>query len=338
MSGAGRPTDIQPKPRSRFREKAKETARAYAYIFPAGLVMLLISVFPQLFQLWMSFTDFRAEHLRFNIFDSETWEQYTPEAVGLDNYVRIIESDLNIPNYNFTRLLLFTFVWAAVNVALHVSLGIGIAMILNRERVIGRRIYRALYIIPWALPAYISALTWRNMYDPTFGAINQLLGLETGWLTDQAPPFDVAGLSWLPLAFFAVLIANTWLGWPFMMVVATGALQSIPKELYEAADIDGASRRQRFRRVTLPLLRPAMVPAVMIGFIWTFNQFNVIFFISEGGPLGMTEILVTQAYKLVADNRLYGAASAFAVVVFIILLVITLIQNRVTRATESAHA
>ena len=90
--------------------------------------------------------------------------------------------------------------------------------------------------------------------------------------------------------------------------------------------------------VTFPLLRPAMVPAIMLGFIWTFNQFNVIFFISEGGPLGLTEILVTQAYKLVAENQLYGVASAFAVIVFFILLVITLIQNRVTRATEAADA
>ena len=101
----------------------------------------------------------------------------------------------------------------------------------------------------------------------------------------------------LPLSFFAVLIANVWLGWPFMMVIATGALQSIPQELYEAAEVDGASRWQQFWRITLPLLRPAMVPAIMIGIMMTFNQFNVIYFVTGGGPVGLTEILVTQGFK-----------------------------------------
>jgi ABC-type sugar transport system permease subunit len=145
--------------------------------------------------------------------------------------------------------------------------------------------------------------------------------------------FDRAGAP--VLAFYAVLIANIWLGWPFMMVVATGALQSIPPDLYEAADVDGANKWTQFRQITLPLLRPAMVPAIMLGTIWTFNQFNVIFFITAGGPRGQTDLLVTQAYKLIQQEQLYGAAAAFTIVVFFILLVITLINNRVTRATKA---
>lgn len=328
------PTDRKKESRRRRRS---ETLRAWRYILPAGAVMGIISLFPQLFQVWMSFTDFRATNLRFNLFDTSTWERFAPPLVGIENFARILQSDLNVPNYDFGRLLGFNFTWTIVNVVLHVTIGVAIAMALNQERVIGRRVYRAFYIIPWALPAYISALTWRNMYDPTFGAVNQLLDIDLKWLTDQTAPIGGA-LGWLPLAFYAVLIANTWLGWPFMMVVATGALQSIPKELYEAADIDGASWYQKLGMVTMPLLRPAMVPAIMLGFIWTFNQFNVIYFISEGGPLGRTEILVTQAYKLVFENRLYGVASAFSIVVFLILLFVTLLQNRVTRATESYDA
>jgi ABC-type sugar transport system permease subunit len=137
------------------------------------------------------------------------------------------------------------------------------------------------------------------------------------------------------LAFFAVLLANIWLGWPFMMVVATGALQSIPPDLYEAADVDGATKWTQFRRITLPLLRPAMVPAIMLGTVWTFNQFNVIFFITAGGPRNQTDLLVTQSYKLIQQEQVYGAAAAFSIIVFFILLVITLIQNRVTQATKS---
>jgi ABC-type sugar transport system permease subunit len=137
------------------------------------------------------------------------------------------------------------------------------------------------------------------------------------------------------LAFYAVLIANIWLGWPFMMVVATGALQSIPPDLYEAADVDGSTKWNQFVQITLPLLRPAMVPAIMLGTIWTFNQFNVIFFITAGGPRGQTDLLVTQSYKLIQQEQLYGAAAAFSIIVFFILLIITLINNRITRATKA---
>jgi len=186
------------------------------------------------------------------------------------------------------------------------------------------------------------------MYDDRFGAINQLLGIvnhylgtsfptNTRWFVVTQPPIG-GPLGFLPLAFYCVLLANVWLGWPFMSVVATGALQAIPKELYEAASIDGASGWQQLWKITIPLIRPAMVPAIMLGTIWTFNQFNVIFFISQGNPFGRTEILITQSYKLVSEQRLYGAAAAFAIVVFAILLLFTLINNRITRATEAYYA
>jgi arabinogalactan oligomer/maltooligosaccharide transport system permease protein len=139
----------------------------------------------------------------------------------------------------------------------------------------------------------------------------------------------------LTLSYFALLITNIWLGWPFMTIVATGALQSIPKDLYEAASIDGATGTQQFRNITLPLLRPAMVPAAILGIITTFNLFNLIYFLSGGGPLRKTEILITTAYRLVNENKLYGVAAAFCVYIFFILLGITLLTNRITRATES---
>lgn len=132
-----------------------------------------------------------------------------------------------------------------------------------------------------------------------------------------------------------MLIANIWLGWPFMTIVATGALQSIPKELYEAASIDGATGWQQTRNITLPLLRPAMVPAAMVGMVTTFNLFHVIYFMSAGGPLGRTEILVTQAFRLINEQRLYGLAAAFCVLIFFILVPIFLITNRISKATES---
>lgn len=139
----------------------------------------------------------------------------------------------------------------------------------------------------------------------------------------------------LPLSYYAMLIANIWLGWPFMTIVATGALQSIPKEMYEAAAIDGATGPQQFWNITLPLLRPAMVPAAMVGIVTTFNLFHIIYFMSGGGPLGQTEIMVTQAFKLVNAQQLFGVAAAFSVIIALVLIPIFLITNRISRATES---
>lgn len=334
-------------PKKSFWRRMFPTFRAWAYIAPAGLLMAVITLFPQLFQVWMAFTDYRLKNLRFNLFDRETWETFAPPSVGITNFVRVLTSDLAIENYDFGRLLTFNVVWTIANVVFHLGLGIAIALALNNKDLIGKRIYRALFVLPWAIPSLITAFTWRNMYDRNFGAINQLIALASDkfnlglnsdilWLETGTPP--IGGIfSFLPLAFYAVWMANIWLGWPFMTVIATGALQSIPEELYEASRIDGANGWQQFWRITLPLIRPAMIPAAMVGTIWTFNNFNVIYFITGGGPFGRTELLVTQAYKLVFEQRLYGVAAAFSIVVFFVLLIFTIANNRITRATEAYY-
>jgi arabinogalactan oligomer/maltooligosaccharide transport system permease protein len=187
-------------------------------------------------------------------------------------------------------------------------------------------------------------MMWANMWHDKFGAINLLLqefGLKGNirWLLDTHPVVNLPQLGLvLPLSFVAALIANVWLGWPFMMVIATGALQSVPKEVYEAAEMDGISGWGKIWYITLPLIRPAMIPAIMIGIMMTFNQFNLIYFVTGGGPVGLTEILVTQGFKLVNPQGWYGVASAFNIIVFVILAVITIFTNRVTRATEAYYA
>jgi arabinogalactan oligomer/maltooligosaccharide transport system permease protein len=182
------------------------------------------------------------------------------------------------------------------------------------------------------------------MFDTQDGAINQgLIGLggifnipaqafEIDWLRQLQDPISFIPL---PLAYFALLTANTWLGWPLNSVVATGALQSIPGELYEAAEMDGASGWQKFRHITVPFLRPAMIPYAVYGFVVTFNLFYLTYFMTGGEPRGRTELLVTQAFKLVNDRQLFGVAAAFSVFMFFILLTITLLFNRVTKATAS---
>ncbi len=310
-------------------EKIRRNKLAYKYILPAALVMAIVTAYPIVYEVWMAFTNFSIVNLK----------NPHPAFVGLRNFIMILKNQVPLENFNFWRTLGFNVIWTVVNVFFHVTIGISLAMALNTPKFALKKLYRALLIIPWAVPSYISALIWRNMFDTQFGAVNLLLaklGLphNIAWLTNPNAPIKF--LSILPYAFYADLITNVWLGFPFMMVVATGALQSIPKELYEAARIDGASEAGQFFHITLPLIRFAMMPAIMLGVIWTFNQFNIIYLVSGGGPLGETEILVTQAYKLVNPGGLFGIASAFGLVVFLILLGITLFTNRITKATESA--
>jgi ABC-type sugar transport system permease subunit len=396
-----------------FSKGMRTSGIPWLFIAPALIIMLFITFYPQLYQITIAFQDFGVENLT---------AANPAEFVGLDNFRRVLVEGLNVPNYAFFPLLGFNIMWTLFNVLFHVLIGVSVALALNAQHVVGRRIYRVLFVIPWALPGYITGLIWNNLWQRNDGGINLLaetfnerLGTSfattTDWLGQTDPPIDVraavpyiiifgcafavflllrwvitkglrdkstgqialdrgvfgigltvlfgvAGIGTLVgllqvgpevstpvtqlfdragapvLAFYAVMISNIWLGWPFMMVVATGALQSIPADLYEAADVDGATKWEQFRAITLPLLRPAMVPAIMLGTIWTFNQFNVIFFITAGGPRGQTDLLITQAYKLIQQEQQYGAAAAFSLIVFFILLIITLINNRVTQATK----
>ena len=324
--------------RSRGR-RARQNLQPYLYLVPAFAVMAVITFYPLIFQVWMSFHEFGQINFRVR-------NPVPPEFIGLDNYIRIATSKLQIPNFEFVRLVLFNLFWAFSNVVVHVIIGVVVAVILNTRGLWFRGIYRAIFILPVVIPSIIVAVVWRNMFDPDAGAVN--LGLQgLGGLFGISPDNPAFHLNWLrqpndpipfiplPLAFFAMLTANTWLGWPLNSVVATGALQSIPGELYEAAEIDGAGWWQKFRNVTAVYLRPAMLPYAIYGFVITFNLFFLPYFMTQGEPFGRTEILVTQAYRLAYERRLFGVAAAFAVYLFFLLLVITLITNKLAKATKS---
>ncbi len=323
-----------------FWGRTRTTRTAYTYLFPALLVMSIITFYPILYQFWMSLTDFGPRSI------NPLVKTYVPpQYVGLENYKLIVQDklatvDADLATFHFWPTLGFNLWWTFSNVIFHVSIGIAIAVLLNTEGLWFKKIYRAIYILPMVLPQLVIATVWRNMFDGEYGAVNLALKAILGpvfgsehfnilWLRSQTPFLG------LPLSYYAMLITNIWLGWPFMTIVATGALQSIPKELYEAASIDGATGWQQFWNITLPLLRPAMVPATILGIITTFNLFHVIYFISEGGPLGKTEILVTQAYKLINGNSLFGLGAAFSVFIFIILGIISAITAKISRVAES---
>jgi len=305
----------------------RKNRQAYAYVAPAIVGMLLLVFYPFAYGITLSFTDSNIYNTAKPI--SEIW-------VGLRNYAEILgqfgfarrsEGGWVINYLNFYWTLLFTVIWTVCNVAFGVASGLFLALILNTRDLALRPAYRVLLILPWAMPTYITALIWKGMFHQQFGVINQLL---------QA--FGASAINWFdhPItSFLAAWTTNAWLSFPFMMVVSLGALQSIPADLYEAAQVDGATRWQQFRAITLPSLRPALVPAVIISVIWTFNQFNVIYLVTAGDPSGSTEILVTQAYKFAFERYRYGYAAAYSTVIFGILLVYGTIQNRLSRATEA---
>jgi arabinogalactan oligomer/maltooligosaccharide transport system permease protein len=236
--------------------------------------------------------------------------------VGLANYTAIGRADglgLTHP-MSFWFTLVVTVVWTLLNVVAHIGIGLALALLLHRKGLRLSPIFRVLLILPWAIPNYVTALAWRGLFDEHVGAINQLL--QAGG-ADSVAWWD-HGLT----AFSANLCTNIWLGFPFMMVIALGALGSIPEPLIEAARIDGANAWQRFRFVILPQLMPAMMPAILLGTIWTFNAFNVIYLVSGGAPAHQTDILVSEAYRWAfeAQGR-YGYASAYSVLIFGLLFV-----------------
>jgi arabinogalactan oligomer/maltooligosaccharide transport system permease protein len=215
--------------------------------------------------------------------------------------------------------------WTVANVILHVTIGVALALVLSRKWLAFRGVFRMLLILPWAIPNYITALIWKGMFQGEYGAVNSLLHA-----------FGLSDVSWFSswsTAFSANVITNTWLGFPFMMVVALGALETIPRELYEAASVDGASAWQRFRHITLPHLRPALGPAIALGSIWTFNMFNVIFLVSGGKPGDSTNILVTDAYRWAFERGdRYGMAAAYGTIIFLILLLWNVFGARIVRS------
>jgi arabinogalactan oligomer / maltooligosaccharide transport system permease protein len=250
-------------------------------------------------------------------------------SVGLDNYQRLFENEQI--RSNFSRVFVWTFLFALFTVALQFGLGLFLAIVFHNARMRGRRYYRSLLIIPYAIPSFMTALVWQGMMNQRFGVLNRWLGTDFGWLDSQ----------WLP--YFSILLVSMWLGWPYMFLVCTGALQSIPDDLTEAAKVDGASGPMRFRRITFPLLLIAVSPLLIASFAFNFNNFNIIYLLTEGRPpvpgsvAGRTDILITYTYKLAfAGGRGadYGFAAAVSFVIFVITAVISAIGFHFTRTYE----
>jgi len=214
------------------------------------------------------------------------------------------------------------------------ALGMFLAIALNDPRLRGQKVYRALLIVPYAISGFISLLIWAGFFNRDFGLINEMTGLSVNWF----------GETWS--ARLAVILTNLWMGFPYMFLVCTGALQAISSDLKEAARIDGASGWQGFRRITLPLMLVTVAPLLVASFAFNFNNFNAIYLLTKGGPFapdnptaGGTDILISYTFRLAfgASGAQIGFASAISVLLFILTGVIAALQFRATRSLEEVN-
>ena len=319
----------------RKRKDSKRLALTTMLLAPAVVGIAILYVYPLYYEFSLSFTKMNIRNfvdpgLFFGLTMEGTplapWGAEKDIFIGVQNYIDVFTGPV-LKQTGFWQLLAQTLIWTVVCIFFHVTLGIGLALMLNRK-LRGRTIYRALIILPWAIPVFISLQIWRTEYNFQFGAVNQVIGL-----------FGIPPQQWLSdpyMNFLAMIITNIWLGVPFMMVITLGGLQSISQEYYEAAEIDGASGRHQFFGITLPLLRPVLVPAVLLGVFLTFNNINVPYFINQN-ELETSEILVSALYRAAFNFSRFGFAAAFAFVIFGILLAFTLWYVRQTKILKGSY-
>jgi arabinogalactan oligomer/maltooligosaccharide transport system permease protein len=267
-------------------------------------------------------------------FTSEAGETIQPGwqiFVGFENFTRILTAPA--VRGPFLRVFLWNYAFAILSVVLTFVVGLGLAVAMNHPSMRGKKVYRSLLIIPYALPSFMTALIWAGMLNQEFGIINELLGADIAWLRDP----------WMAKA--SVLLVNTWLGFPYMFLISTGALQAIPEELKEAAIVDGATAPQSFRRITFPLLMVSLAPLLIASFAFNFNNFNIIYLLNRGGPpiegaltpAGHTDILISYTFRLAFESGRgaeWGFASSIAILIFLMVATISAISFRRTRALE----
>lgn len=284
------------KNRKNFYKDIRQYPSGYLMVAPAFILVSALIVYPIIYNLVVSLSNL-------NLLTFKNWQ-----VVGFDNFVEVFTDP------NFYGILLITLFWTVINLFFHVFIGFWLALFI--ERVLPWRwFWRAIFIIPWAIPQFISALSWRAFLHNDFGLFNHVLrqivpGLALNWLGDP---------KW---ALVSCIVVNVWLGFPFMMLVTTGGLKNIPPHLFEAAQIDGATQWQVIRYVIWPWVWQVLKPAAVLGFLWTFNNFNVVWLVTNGGePADSVHILVTYAFKVGFGLYRYGYAAAFGLIIMALMLI-----------------
>jgi arabinogalactan oligomer/maltooligosaccharide transport system permease protein len=299
---------------------------------PAIVLVIFFVVMPILFGIALAFTNYG-------------FPNYLPQKnlvswVGFENVTKIIK----LPMWNdaFIGIFTWTLIWAVMATFTCFAGGLLVAILLNNKLVKYKKFWRTIFILPYSVPGLISLLVWSNMLNGQFGPIN--LTLKQFGIID--PYFGVlkSNIGWLsdPLtARITVILVNLWLGFPYFMALLTGIMTSISSEMYEAAYIDGATKFQKFRYITLPMVLLATTPLIIMSFSHNFNNFGAIYFLTSGGPSGVynpavgagaTDILITWIYKLTLEKQAYNIAALMSLIIFIIIGGFSLYNFRNTKA------
>lgn len=276
------------------------------FVLPAAVYLVAFFAVPVVNNITMSFRDYT------------TATFYTGEApfVGWANYVSVITSGI------FAHITGNTVLFTVVSLASTFVAGLALAVFFNSHFPLNA-VLRSLVLLPWLLPLIISAAVWRRMMDEGSGVLNQIIGAvgldAVPWLTDPR------------VALYSVILVNVWVGIPFVMVILYGGLQEIPKDLYEAASLDGATGLRAFASITWPLLRPVVVIVLMLGFIYTIRVLDIVLALTGGGPADATQTYATEAYQLSFTNFQFGAGAALSNILIVVTLLVSVIQLRANR-------
>ena len=274
--------------------------KAWLFLMPALILVLLIVVFPIIYTAFISFTNMNVYH----------WFDYV--LVGFKNYKKA----LFVADSGFFRALIITIIWTVLNMVIQVVAAFILASLLNIKKLKFRKFYKMILMFPWAMPGYVSILLWKNgMFNSRFGLLNQWLGnlglQPMKWLSDDI------------VAFISCMVVNLWLALPFMITIMDGALQSVDPSYYESALLDGAGWFTRTRRLTLPAIRPIIMPSIVITIFTTFKQFDVIYLLTqqEGGKTGANiHTVLTYAHENAFVTNNYGYSSAISILIFVLLI------------------
>jgi multiple sugar transport system permease protein len=281
-----------------------EALTGYFLISPAVFLLLVLLAYPFVLAVYISLTNrVLGEPGNF---------------IGLGNFLKLLQDPL------FLQVVWNSFVYTISTVALKMLLGIILAVLLNQEMPC-RNLIRGALLLPWIVPTSLSVLTWLWMFDSLFSVINYLL-LGAGLIAKKIP--------WLGDPFWAmlsVIIVNTWRGLPFFAISFLAGLMTIPKELYEAAETDGAKGLRQFWHITLPLLEPVIAVVVLFSTIWTFADFQIVYILTHGGPINATNIFATMAYDVALVAGRIGEGSAISLFLFPMLLVVIILMLKYIR-------
>lgn len=283
---------------TRKKSKLLRGLTPYGYLAPTIILLFILMIVPIAMVVSYSFLD--------NVIVNKS-----PSGVGLANYMEILS------NGAFWKAARNTLVFTVASVVVHLFLGIGFALLLNSQ-LLGDRtkaFFRVILVLPWLFTVAVIAVLWRMLLSPN-GVVNFVLGAvgvthgSTEWLADPS------------IALAAVTFINVWSGYPFYMISYLAGLQGIPTDLYEAARVDGANAWQRFWNVTIPQLRPLIISLLLLDFIWTTQQFALVWMTTGGGPIDATEVLATFTYKLAFSRYQYSLAATSAVIILVVSMVL----------------